>query len=109
MFTDGNFQIVNDSTAQDPQMKDYKDDVEIISLDKMAGGNYEDKPQIDLHEFLEQLGIQREEKHLEGDDTRESLTATDSSIKDYDELAAFAENNYNWYAMMENGDAWSCC
>ncbi|WRX25262.1 AP2/ERF domain - like 10 [Theobroma cacao] len=91
-------QIINDKTpAEDPQMKEK--DVE-ISSDKMAGA-YEDKPQIDLHEFLQQLGILREEKQSEGAETTESLTATDSSIKDYDEVAAFAENSFNWDAMIE--------
>ncbi|EOY09334.1 Integrase-type DNA-binding superfamily protein [Theobroma cacao] len=91
-------QIINDKTpAEDPQMKEK--DVE-ISSDKMAGA-YEDKPQIDLHEFLQQLGILREEKQSEGAETTESLTATDSSIKDYDEVAVFAENSFNWDAMIE--------
>ncbi|XP_021283245.1 dehydration-responsive element-binding protein 2F [Herrania umbratica] len=91
-------QIINDETpADDPQMKEK--DVE-ISSEKMTGA-YEDKPQIDLHEFLQQLGILREEKQSEGAETTESLTATDSSIKDYDEVAVFAENSFNWDAMIE--------
>ncbi|XWS43167.1 hypothetical protein CRYUN_Cryun16bG0079600 [Craigia yunnanensis] len=91
-------QIVNDKTAaEDPQMNEK--DVE-ISSDKMAGA-YEDKPQIDLHEFLQQLGILSEEEHSKGADTTESLTPIDSSIKDYDELAAFAENSFYWDAMIE--------
>ena len=91
-------QIVNDKTpAEDPQMNE--NDVK-ISSDKTVG-DYEDKPQIDLHEFLQQLGILSEEKQSEGADTTECLTATDSSIKDYDELAAFAENSFNWDAMIE--------
>ncbi|XVE75646.1 hypothetical protein DITRI_Ditri12bG0109800 [Diplodiscus trichospermus] len=90
-------QIIDDKTpAEDPQMKK---DIE-ISSDK-TGGAYEDKPQIDLHEFLQQLGILREEKQSEGADTAEILTATDPSIKDYDELASFAENSFNWDAMIE--------
>ncbi|XWS59163.1 hypothetical protein CRYUN_Cryun08bG0098400 [Craigia yunnanensis] len=91
-------QIANDKApAEDPQMKEK--DVE-ISSDKMAGV-YEDKPQIDLHEFLQQLGILSEEKRSEGADTTESLTATDSSIRDYDELTSFAENSFNWDAMID--------
>ena len=91
-------QIVNDKTPEEyPQMKEK--DVE-ISSDKMAGA-YEDKPQIDLHEFLQQLGILKQEKQSEGADTAEILTATDSSTKDYDELAAFAENSFNWDAMID--------
>ncbi|XVE61181.1 hypothetical protein DITRI_Ditri06bG0018900 [Diplodiscus trichospermus] len=76
-----------------------KKDVEVLS-DKMASAY--DKPQIDLHEFLQQLGILKEEKHSEGaDETTESLMGTDSSVKDYDELATFAENSFNWNAMTE--------
>ncbi|XWS66378.1 hypothetical protein CRYUN_Cryun05aG0194300 [Craigia yunnanensis] len=91
-------QIIDDKTpAEDPQMKEK--DVE-ISSDKMVGA-YEDKPQIDLHEFLQQLGILGEEKQSEGADTAEILTATDSSIKDSDELASFAENSFDWDAMIE--------
>ncbi|XVE96004.1 hypothetical protein REPUB_Repub02eG0184300 [Reevesia pubescens] len=90
--------IIDDKTpAEDSQVKEK--DVE-ISSDKPVGA-YDEKPQIDLHEFLQQLGILREEKRSEGADTTESLTATDSSIKDYDELAAFAENSFNWDAMIE--------
>ncbi|XVF75823.1 hypothetical protein PTKIN_Ptkin13bG0217600 [Pterospermum kingtungense] len=93
------FRILDDhhkTPAEDPhQMKEK--DVE-ISSDKMAGA-YEDKPQIDLHEFLQQLGVLREDKqNQEADDnnTAENLTATDYSIKDYDEFAAFPENSFNW-------------
>ncbi|XP_022766720.1 dehydration-responsive element-binding protein 2F-like [Durio zibethinus] len=90
--------IIDDKTpGEDPQVKEK---VVEISSDKMAEA-CEDKPQIDLHEFLQQLGILREEKQFEGADTIESLTATDSSIKDYDESAAFAENSFVWDAMME--------
>ncbi|XWS56248.1 hypothetical protein CRYUN_Cryun09bG0069700 [Craigia yunnanensis] len=91
-------QIIDDKTpAEDPQMKEK--DVE-ISSDKTVGV-YEDKPQLDLHEFLQQLGILKQEKQSEGADTAEILTATDSSIADYDELAVFAENSFNWDAMIE--------
>ncbi|OMO89593.1 hypothetical protein CCACVL1_07749 [Corchorus capsularis] len=102
--TDDSIQIItNDEltpAAEDNQMKEK--DVE-VSSDKMAAGAYEDKPQIDLHEFLQQQGILREEKQSDKgvETTEQSLTATDSSIKDYDEISAFAENNFNWDAMIE--------
>ncbi|GMI79653.1 hypothetical protein like AT3G57600 [Hibiscus trionum] len=63
-----------------------------------------EKPQIDLHEFLQQLGIKKDEKKSEeaGDDGNvESSTAMDSSMKDYDDFAAFAENDFNWDAMID--------
>ncbi|KAE8673509.1 hypothetical protein F3Y22_tig00111783pilonHSYRG00569 [Hibiscus syriacus] len=65
----------------------------------------QEKPQIDLHEFLQQLGIKKEEKKSEesddDNDNIESSTAMDSSMKDYDDFAAFAENNFNWVAMID--------
>ncbi|KAL4351371.1 hypothetical protein GQ457_06G025010 [Hibiscus cannabinus] len=65
-----------------------------------------EKPQIDLHEFLQQLGIKKEEKKGEeaadnDNENVESSTAMDSSMKDYDEFAAFAENSFNWDAMID--------
>ncbi|KAE8664081.1 Dehydration-responsive element-binding protein 2F [Hibiscus syriacus] len=64
-----------------------------------------EKPQIDLHEFLQQLGIKKEEKKsgesADDNDNVESSTPTDSSMKDYDDFAAFAENNFNWDAMID--------
>ncbi|KAK8633165.1 hypothetical protein V6N13_014015 [Hibiscus sabdariffa] len=63
-----------------------------------------EKPQIDLHEFLLQLGIKKEEEKHEraaDDDNVENSTAMDSSMKDYDEFAAFAENDFNWDAMID--------
>ncbi|GMI65737.1 hypothetical protein like AT3G57600 [Hibiscus trionum] len=62
-----------------------------------------EKPQIDLHEFLQQLGIKKDEKKSEEEaaDNVESSMAMGSSMKDYDELAAFAENNFNWDAMVD--------
>ncbi|XP_039059180.1 dehydration-responsive element-binding protein 2F-like [Hibiscus syriacus] len=63
-----------------------------------------EKPQIDLHEFLQQLGIKKDEKNPEesaDNDIAESSTAMESSMKDYDDFAAFAENNFNWDAMID--------
>ncbi|OMO70259.1 dehydration-responsive element-binding protein 2F-like protein [Corchorus olitorius] len=99
--TDDSIQIITNDDELTPAAEDNhqimkEKDVQVSS----------DKPQIDLHEFLQQLGILREEKQsdheIEGVETTEqSLTATDSSIKDYDEISAFAENNFNWDAMIE--------
>ena len=62
---------------------------------------HEEKPQIDLNEFLQQLGILKDECQSEGSNVTESFAATESSLKDDDELVGFNEESFNWDALME--------
>lgn len=57
-----------------------------------------EKPQIDLTEFLQQLGVLKKE---EKNDTKESSNAPECSLKDYNELAAFADATFDWDALSE--------
>ncbi|TYJ12435.1 hypothetical protein E1A91_A11G350000v1 [Gossypium mustelinum] len=96
-------------TKTDTQSKNIADDVQMKEKDVV--GVSSDKPQIDLHEFLQQLGIKKDEKKQceeeavvnNNDDAESTSTAMDSTMKDYyDELVPFGENSsFNWDAMIE--------
>ncbi|GAV57284.1 AP2 domain-containing protein [Cephalotus follicularis] len=70
-----------------------------ISSEKLLG-QHEEKPQIDLNEFLQQLGILKEERQSEGTEGTQNFTEPESSMKNY-ELAAIVEKNFNWDALTE--------
>ncbi|KAM7265189.1 hypothetical protein ACFE04_002872 [Oxalis oulophora] len=90
----GNYQAVKEKTYREDVAREK--DVE-ISSDKVTGKN-EEKPQIDLNEFLQQLGVLKEDKHLEQTGNIETIVETDSSMKDRHNLV---HNNFNWDAIME--------
>lgn len=72
-----------------------------IPSDKMIGA-CEEKPQIDLNEFLQQLGILKEERQSETTDATGSFAVPDSPLKDYgEELGALADKTFNWDALIE--------
>ncbi|GLT45308.1 hypothetical protein SLA2020_191470, partial [Shorea laevis] len=79
-------------------------DVDISSTEEML---QPEEPQIDLNEFLQQLGIVREEKQPQtegiGEIPTENLpeSVMDSNIRDFEEIAAFAEKSFNWDAVIE--------
>ncbi|KAJ6304095.1 hypothetical protein OIU77_017887 [Salix suchowensis] len=75
-------------------------DVE-ISSEKMLIRNHDEKPQIDLNEFLQQLGILKEEKQPDSNDVEECLLVPESSQKDENELAALADRSFNWDSLIE--------
>ncbi|XP_021893312.1 dehydration-responsive element-binding protein 2F [Carica papaya] len=90
-------QTLSDKTYdKHPASKD--NDME-ISSDKMLKD--QEKPQIDLNEFLQQLGILKEEKQEEVNNTRENFKDEESSMKDHCELMAFADKSFNWDALIE--------
>ncbi|GLT61714.1 hypothetical protein SLA2020_344010 [Shorea laevis] len=84
--------------------KSQRKDVDILSTEDML---QPEETQIDLNEFLQQLGIVREEKQSQtegiGEIPKENLpeSVTDSNIRDFKELAAFAEKCFNWDAVIE--------
>lgn len=72
-----------------------------ISSDKMLGA-CEEKPQIDLNEFLQQLGILKEERQYEAIDSTVSVAMPDASLRGWgDELGAFADKTFNWDTLIE--------
>jgi hypothetical protein len=94
-------QAMSDKTQVDnPAVKEK--DAE-ISSDKMLGA-CDEKPQIDLNEFLQQLGILKEEgqSDSEATDVAGSFVAPDASLNNYgDELGAFADKAFNWDTLIE--------
>ncbi|KAA8517043.1 hypothetical protein F0562_017139 [Nyssa sinensis] len=74
-------------------------DVE-ISSGKMSGDRAE-KPQIDLHEFLHQLGMLKEESSSESSNINKSIEVPECSLKADDEIAAFPETTFNWDTLIE--------
>ncbi|RVW16483.1 Dehydration-responsive element-binding protein 2F [Vitis vinifera] len=64
-------------------------------------GEHEEKPQIDLNEFLQQLGMPRDECQSEGSNMTESLAAPESSLKDDNELVGFAEESFSLDALIK--------
>jgi hypothetical protein len=94
-------QAMSDKTQVDnPAVKEK--DAE-ISSDKMLGA-CDEKPQIDLNEFLQQLGILKEERQSDSEatDVAGSFVAPDASLNNYgDELGAFADKAFNWDTLIE--------
>lgn len=71
-----------------------------ISLERTAAIGYrEEKPQIDLNEFLQQLGVLKEdsqpEEVVDANGTEEGL------FKDYEQIVAFDDKGFNWDSLME--------
>ncbi|KAL6337289.1 hypothetical protein AAG906_036603 [Vitis piasezkii] len=64
-------------------------------------GEHEEKPQIDLNEFLQRLGMPRDECQSEGSNMTESLAAPESSLKDDNELVGFAEESFSLDALIK--------
>ncbi|KAJ7972240.1 Dehydration-responsive element binding protein [Quillaja saponaria] len=71
------------------------------SSEKMLGDTQE-KPQIDLNEFLQQLGILKEEKQPEVTDSIGNQAVPKESSRDYNnELGHFADKSFNWDSLIE--------
>ncbi|KAJ1429927.1 DNA-binding domain superfamily [Sesbania bispinosa] len=65
-------------------------------------GDHQEKPQIDLHEFLQQLGILKEERQSERTDSSGSSTVPEAvSRDDNDQLGLFYDKSVNWEALIE--------
>ncbi|XP_014495690.1 dehydration-responsive element-binding protein 2F-like [Vigna radiata var. radiata] len=63
-------------------------------------GDFQEKPQIDLHEFLQQLGILKDEK--QSADSTESSTVPEAVLRyENDELGVFSDSSVNWEALIE--------
>lgn len=75
-------------------------DVE-ISSEKMLLRNHEEKPQIDLNEFLQQLGVLKEDRQPEVNDATECFTMPDTSQKDLNLLTEVEDKSLNWDSLIE--------
>ncbi|RDY09115.1 Dehydration-responsive element-binding protein 2F, partial [Mucuna pruriens] len=65
-------------------------------------GDLQEKPQIDLHEFLQQLGILKEERQSERTDSSGSSTVPEAVLRDdNDQLGVFSDKSVNWEALIE--------
>ncbi|CAL0310058.1 unnamed protein product [Lupinus luteus] len=65
--------------------------------------DFQEKPQIDLHEFLQQMGIVREERQTEGTDSSGSSTAIPEAVSrdENDQLGVFSDVSVNWESLIE--------
>ncbi|KAL5153157.1 Pollen receptor-like kinase 6 [Glycine soja] len=65
-------------------------------------GDLQEKPQIDLHEFLQQMGILKEERQLERTDSSGSSTVREAVLtNDCDHLGGFSDKSVNREALIE--------
>ncbi|KAL6138128.1 hypothetical protein ACLB2K_063414 [Fragaria x ananassa] len=88
------------SSSQKENVAENKEkDVEITS-EKVVGG-LEEKPQIDLNEFLQQLGVLKNERQSEESDTTSFAAPESSTTETSDGFGPFADKNFNWDALIE--------
>ncbi|KAG7961796.1 hypothetical protein I3843_09G035400 [Carya illinoinensis] len=74
-----------------------------ISSDKMLGA-CDEKPQIDLNEFLQQLGVLKDKRQTESTDATLSFAVPDATLKECDdelEPGALANKSFNWDTVIE--------
>ncbi|KAF7819008.1 dehydration-responsive element-binding protein 2F [Senna tora] len=65
-------------------------------------GDIQEKPQIDLHEFLQQLGILKDEKQSERTDSSGSSREPETLSRDYsDQLGEYSDMSVNWEELIE--------
>ncbi|KAG8371922.1 hypothetical protein BUALT_Bualt12G0013200 [Buddleja alternifolia] len=75
-----------------------------FSVEKNKVITFEEKPQIDLNEFLQQLGVLKGEDQPCVSDVSDSFTGVESSFKDdCDGFGMFSEKNFNWDTLSEIG------
>ncbi|KAL2480595.1 Dehydration-responsive element-binding protein 2F [Abeliophyllum distichum] len=93
--------ISDQPQVENPQVK--KKDAEFSSENNLT--NRQEKPQIDLNEFLQQMGVLKKEEQLQVSNDSSSLTELESSSKDNEGdnegFASFADKNFNWDTLSE--------
>ncbi|OIV92334.1 hypothetical protein TanjilG_10544 [Lupinus angustifolius] len=84
-----------------PENRPGEKNVQTSSEDML--GYFQEKPQIDLHEFLQQMGIVREERQTEGTDSSGSSTAVPEAVSrdESDQLGVFSDKSVNWETLIE--------
>ncbi|OWM67219.1 dehydration-responsive element-binding protein 2F [Punica granatum] len=88
----------SDSKAE----KTDRDDHRSKEKDQVETGPSEEKPQIDLNEFLQQMGILKGEDPPEKNDSEEhNQVVQETPFKEYDPLAIFEDKNFDWDALIE--------
>lgn len=96
-------------SASDPkaelQMIDNKNHARSQKTERSYENVFEDekeKPQIDLQEFLQQLGVLNEQRRPERSDSSESSTEPEALSRDYsDQLGVLCDQSVNWEALIE--------
>lgn len=85
--------------AENPIMEK---DTQASSPNKMVG-DFQEKPQIDLHEFLQQMGILKDDTNSEQTtDSSGSSTVHEAVSRDEnDQLGIFSDMSINWEALIE--------
>ncbi|KAL2320788.1 hypothetical protein Fmac_029757 [Flemingia macrophylla] len=76
---------------------------DVQTLAQEVLGDLQEKPQIDLHEFLQQMGILKEERGLERTDSSGSSTVPEAVLlrDDDDQFGVFSDNCVNWEVLIE--------
>lgn len=100
---------ISQSKEQDNNRNNNKN-AEFSSENKVIITSEEKKPQIDLNEFLQQLGVLKRDDHHQPcvSDMSKSLTDIDSlsSLRDEEDgFSTYAENDFNWDTLSEIGGA----
>ncbi|OVA19411.1 AP2/ERF domain [Macleaya cordata] len=89
------------TAAKDKNQKEnaeMKEEEMEFTSEKMSG-NYEEKPQIDLKEFLQQLGILKEESQSDGNDTIESSPFPEFSLEEYGLVTS--NEHFDWDSLAD--------
>lgn len=88
---------------EDPKAKQIVRDEHCSKEKEQAAiGHREEKPQIDLNEFLQQMGILNEEGPSEKNDPEENNEVVqESSFQDYDPLTMLEDKSFDWDGLIE--------
>ncbi|KAL1822434.1 hypothetical protein ACET3Z_009212 [Daucus carota] len=73
-------------------------------LSKITSADHPEKPQLDLNEFLQQLGIIKRDDHVDTGEASSSLTELETSLNDDNGVAEFANTSFNWDMLGELQD-----
>lgn len=84
-------------------LKDKAKDAESSSKVTL-GDDHPEKPQLDLNEFLQQLGIIKKDDHLDPGEASSSLTELETSLNEDNGVAEFAKTSFNWDMLGELHD-----
>ncbi|XP_062119303.1 dehydration-responsive element-binding protein 2F [Humulus lupulus] len=101
-------QINTGDKTQEENMSEKEKEMEFLS-EKIAKSRDDEKPQIDLHEFLEQIGVMKGERdqseetddHGMGKHMAQDQTSFEELHDHAHELGAFTDKNFNWDALFE--------
>uniref|UniRef100_A0A165ZQC9 AP2/ERF domain-containing protein n=1 Tax=Daucus carota subsp. sativus TaxID=79200 RepID=A0A165ZQC9_DAUCS len=109
--------VLSQSSSSSSSSSDPKNDAAFINsqrpcliryyaepLSKITSGDHPEKPQLDLNEFLQQLGIIKRDDHVDTGEASSSLTELETSLIDDNGVAEFANTSFNWDMLGELQD-----